>query len=122
MTAQSTARVVGFVRVEKDDVERLAGLAHLAAQAGQAPQRISYPKGSFRSSASITTLCAARASAGRRRTWCSCCWRLSEAGAEHLKALARISRLLRDKATCGKLRGANSADALYALLTEGAAG
>jgi PTS system nitrogen regulatory IIA component len=46
----------------------------------------------------------------------------AEAGAEHLKALARISRLLRDKSTCGKLRGANSADALYALLIEGAAG
>ena len=46
----------------------------------------------------------------------------SEAGAEHLKALARVSRLLRDKAMCEKLRGANSADALYALLTGGAAG
>jgi PTS system nitrogen regulatory IIA component len=44
------------------------------------------------------------------------------AGAGHLKALARVSRLLRDKAMCGKLRGANSADALYALLTGGAAG
>lgn len=43
----------------------------------------------------------------------------AEAGAEHLKALARISRLLRDKAMCEKLRGANSADALYALLTGG---
>ncbi|HWD57749.1 MAG TPA: PTS IIA-like nitrogen regulatory protein PtsN [Stellaceae bacterium] len=43
----------------------------------------------------------------------------SEAGAEHLKALARVSRLLRDKAMCEKLRGANSADALYALLTGG---
>jgi len=44
-----------------------------------------------------------------------------EAGAEHLKALARVSRLLRDKAMCEKLRGANSADALYALLTNGGA-
>jgi nitrogen PTS system EIIA component len=43
-----------------------------------------------------------------------------DAGADHLKALARISRLLRDKTTCEKLRGANSADALYALLTGGA--
>jgi PTS system nitrogen regulatory IIA component len=41
----------------------------------------------------------------------------SEAGAEHLKALARVSRLLRDRGICEKLRGANSADALYALLT-----
>jgi PTS system nitrogen regulatory IIA component len=35
-----------------------------------------------------------------------------------LKALARVSRLLRDRATCQKLRGAANADALYALLTE----
>ena len=40
------------------------------------------------------------------------------AGADHLKALARVSRLLRDKPTCDKLRGADSADALYAILTE----
>ena len=43
----------------------------------------------------------------------------ADAGAEHLKALARVSRLLRDKAMCEKLRGANSADALYALLAGG---
>ena len=40
------------------------------------------------------------------------------AGADHLKALARVSRLLRDQAMCEKLRGADQADALYALLTE----
>jgi len=40
------------------------------------------------------------------------------AGAAHLKALARVSRLLRDRAACEKLRGATSADALYAVLTE----
>jgi nitrogen PTS system EIIA component len=40
------------------------------------------------------------------------------AGADHLKALARVSRLLRDRSVCEKLRGANSADAIYALLTE----
>ena len=40
------------------------------------------------------------------------------AGADHLKALARVSRLLRDRATCEKLRGANQPAALYALLTE----
>src|SRR5580658_9940130 len=45
-----------------------------------------------------------------------------EAGTEHLKALARVSRLLRDRAMCEKLRGANNADALYALLTGGATG
>lgn len=40
------------------------------------------------------------------------------AGADHLKALARVSRLLRDRGVCEKLRGANQADAIYALLTE----
>ena len=40
-----------------------------------------------------------------------------EAGAEHLKALARVSRLLRDRTTVAKLRGAGSPDAIYALLT-----
>lgn len=39
------------------------------------------------------------------------------AGADHLKALARVSRALRDADLCAKLRGAGSADALYALLT-----
>jgi len=41
----------------------------------------------------------------------------AEAGAEHLRALARVSRLLRDAATCQKLRGTDSADALFVLLT-----
>ncbi|MBL6929318.1 MAG: PTS IIA-like nitrogen regulatory protein PtsN [Rhodospirillales bacterium] len=40
------------------------------------------------------------------------------AGADHLKALARVSRLLRDKNGCKKLRGTDSAEALYALLTQ----
>jgi PTS system nitrogen regulatory IIA component len=40
------------------------------------------------------------------------------AGADHLKALAKISRLLRDRSICEKLRGSGNADALYALLTE----
>ncbi|MBL6958467.1 MAG: PTS IIA-like nitrogen regulatory protein PtsN [Rhodospirillales bacterium] len=43
------------------------------------------------------------------------------AGADHLKALARISRLLRDKAVCEKLRGTDDGEALFALLTESAA-
>ncbi len=42
------------------------------------------------------------------------------AGADHLKALARVSRLLRDRAVCEKLRGSDNAEALYALLTENA--
>jgi PTS system nitrogen regulatory IIA component len=41
-----------------------------------------------------------------------------ESGAEHLRALARISRLLRDETICQKLRGTDNADALYALLTD----
>ena len=40
------------------------------------------------------------------------------AGADHLKALARVSRLLRDKETCDKLRRSETAKALYFLLTE----
>ena len=40
------------------------------------------------------------------------------AGADHLKALARVSRLLRDKSVCEKLRGADQTDAIYALLTD----
>ncbi|MCG5242282.1 PTS IIA-like nitrogen regulatory protein PtsN [Azospirillum doebereinerae] len=41
-----------------------------------------------------------------------------QAGADHLKALARVSRLLRDQSMCEKLRGAQSGDAIYALLTQ----
>jgi PTS system nitrogen regulatory IIA component len=40
------------------------------------------------------------------------------AGADHLKALARVSRLLRDRGLVEKLRATESADALYALLIE----
>jgi nitrogen PTS system EIIA component len=39
----------------------------------------------------------------------------ADAGAEHLKALAQVSRKLRDRAFVAKLRGAGSPDALYAL-------
>jgi PTS system nitrogen regulatory IIA component len=42
----------------------------------------------------------------------------ADAGAEHLRALASVSRLLRDAAICQKLRGTDNADALYALLTD----
>lgn len=38
------------------------------------------------------------------------------AGADHLKALARVSRLLRDKSMCEKLRATTTSDGLYALL------
>lgn len=40
------------------------------------------------------------------------------AGADHLKALARVSRLLRDPRMCDKLRGCDTKDAIYALLTQ----
>src|SRR5438874_9557449 len=38
------------------------------------------------------------------------------AGADHLKALARVARLLRDQETANKLRAARDAEALYAVL------
>jgi PTS system nitrogen regulatory IIA component len=44
-----------------------------------------------------------------------------DAGVDHLKALARVSRRLRDRAFVAKLRGAGSADALYALFADGGA-
>ena len=42
----------------------------------------------------------------------------ADAGSTHLKALARISRRLRDKGFVAKLRGAGSPDAIWALLTQ----
>lgn len=41
-----------------------------------------------------------------------------DAGADHLKALAKISRLLREGQFCDKLRGSEKADALYGLLMD----
>lgn len=41
-----------------------------------------------------------------------------DAGVEHLKALARVSRLLRDPAVCTKLRANQSVVTLYTILTE----
>ncbi len=41
-----------------------------------------------------------------------------QAGADHLKALARVSRLLRDADNCEKLRGAVNTDGLYMLLIQ----
>jgi PTS system nitrogen regulatory IIA component len=40
------------------------------------------------------------------------------AGADHLKALARVSRVLRNQSICEKLRAAAQPATLYALLTE----
>jgi PTS system nitrogen regulatory IIA component len=39
------------------------------------------------------------------------------AGADHLKALARVARLLRDPEVARKLRASSDADAIYAVLT-----
>ena len=41
-----------------------------------------------------------------------------DAGVEHLRALALISRTLRDSAICGKLRANDDPDTLFAILTE----
>lgn len=41
-----------------------------------------------------------------------------DAGADHLKALAKVSRLLRNLSTCGKIREADGQDAIHALLGE----
>ncbi|MCE0505471.1 MULTISPECIES: PTS sugar transporter subunit IIA [unclassified Roseivivax] len=41
-----------------------------------------------------------------------------DAGVEHLKALALVSRTLRDAAFCGKLRANPDAGKLYTILTE----
>lgn len=40
-----------------------------------------------------------------------------DAGTDHLKALARVSRRLRDRSFADKLRGAGSRDALFVLMT-----
>jgi len=39
------------------------------------------------------------------------------AGADHLKALAQVSRTLRDPAACAKLRSSKDPNALFAILT-----
>lgn len=44
-----------------------------------------------------------------------------DAGADHLKALARVSRTLRSDLVCRKLRSTNDPAALFAILTEPAA-
>ena len=40
------------------------------------------------------------------------------AGVEHLKALAKVSRALRDGARCGKLRSNKNVSTLYTIITE----
>lgn len=41
-----------------------------------------------------------------------------DAGADHLKALARVARVLRDPAVLERIRAARDADAVYAVLTQ----
>lgn len=45
----------------------------------------------------------------------------ADAGADHLKALAKVSRLMRDEGLCAKLRGCETAEAIYALLNHNTA-
>ncbi len=45
-----------------------------------------------------------------------------DAGAEHLRALARVSRLLRREETRARLRAAPTAESLYSLLSDAQAG
>ncbi len=40
------------------------------------------------------------------------------AGADHLKALAKASRILRDDKICAKLRGSETAEAIYSTILE----
>lgn len=44
-----------------------------------------------------------------------------DSGTDHLRALAKVSRLLRDAETCAKLRAGGDRNVLFALLTEQAA-
>ena len=39
-----------------------------------------------------------------------------DAGADHLKALAQVSRFLRDDAAVARLRGTRTSEAIYAIL------
>ncbi len=43
-----------------------------------------------------------------------------DAGADHLKALAKVSRVLRDEKICSKIRGSDNAEAIYSLFANGA--
>jgi PTS system nitrogen regulatory IIA component len=41
-----------------------------------------------------------------------------DSGVDHLKALAKVSRLLRDQNICSKLRSTTDITALYSILTQ----
>ncbi|HLG90533.1 MAG TPA: PTS IIA-like nitrogen regulatory protein PtsN [Alphaproteobacteria bacterium] len=42
----------------------------------------------------------------------------ANSGSDHLKALAKVSRMLRDRRLCEKVRGSTTCDAIYALMNE----
>jgi PTS system nitrogen regulatory IIA component len=42
----------------------------------------------------------------------------ANSGSDHLKALAKVSRMLRDRRLCEKVRGSTTCDAIYALVNE----
>ena len=42
----------------------------------------------------------------------------ADCGADHLKALAKVSRMLRDRILCEKVRGSSTCDAIYALMNQ----
>jgi nitrogen PTS system EIIA component len=44
----------------------------------------------------------------------------ADAGADHLKALARVARVLREPGICDRIRAARDANALYAVLSDSA--
>jgi PTS system nitrogen regulatory IIA component len=50
------------------------------------------------------------------KPWTGC--RTRDSGVDHLKALALVSRTMRDTAICAKLRANDEAATLYAVLTE----
>ncbi len=59
-----------------------------------------------------STPSTSRRSTSSRSISSSCCWRRKAPGPTTCKALARVSRLLRDRAICEKLRGADQAEAI----------
>jgi len=42
----------------------------------------------------------------------------ANSGSDHLKALAKVSRMLRDRRLCEKVRGSTTCDAIFALMNE----
>ena len=42
----------------------------------------------------------------------------ANSGADHLKALAKVSRMLRDHRLCEKVRGSSSCEAIYSLMNQ----